>query len=548
MGVVLNKIIILDESLINKIAAGEVIERPASIVKELIENAIDAKTKHIFIDVKEGGKSYIKVSDNGQGMSKKDAELSWHRHSTSKIKTVDDLFAINSLGFRGEALGSIAAISELSIITKPENEVKGIKITVKAGKKISKEVIGCPQGTTIEVKNLFFNTPARKKYLKSMEVELRHIIDIVTRYALIHPEIHFKLYHHSKEILNAPFANEFINLSYVYGNISKEFLRIESQNKFIITGFISKPSISKSTKNDQSIYVNKRYIKNSTISTAINDAYKTLMMVKRFPVVILNIEIPSKYTDVNVHPQKSEIRIQNEQHLYQEVFEAVRTTLQKNDLIPQTLSPGIKKIVDFAPASRKHYTIEPKQKLLVRESDGSKLPGMNILGVVNKTYILAEIPGHLLLIDQHAAAERIIYEKFMEQLKNKKVNVQELLNQYILEVTPKQFNTAISNQEFLHELGYFFEEFGKNTLIVKKIPVVLGKQFDKNLFLDFVDELEKSKKPVTLDMFFHNKIASIACRTAIKAGDNITEPQIKNTYKSYWKKIFLILALMDVLL
>ena len=248
----MDNIIILDEALINKIAAGEVIERPASVVKELIENAIDADAKKIFIELKEGGKSHIKVSDDGHGMSKKDTELSWHRHSTSKIKNTDELFSINSLGFRGEALASMAAVSALVIASKPDNEISGRRIIIKSGRELINEQTGCPKGTTIEIKNLFFNTPARKKYLKSINIELRHITDIVTRYALINPEIHTPS---TKDFLN--------NITFVYGSkILKHLLLLEYSNNFYkITGYISKPSLSKSTKTDQSIYVNKRFIK-----------------------------------------------------------------------------------------------------------------------------------------------------------------------------------------------------------------------------------------------------------------------------------------------
>lgn len=536
----MNKIIILDESLINKIAAGEVIERPASVVKELIENSIDTNSKKIFIELKEGGKSYIKVSDEGAGMSEKDAELSWHRHSTSKIKDVDDLFSINTLGFRGEALASMAAVSELIITTRVENEISGIKIKVKAGKEVSKEETGCPRGTTVEVKNLFFNTPARKKYLKSMQVELRYVTDIITRYALINPDVHFKLTHNSKEILNSPSTeNQLKNISFVYGSkTAKELLEVDyKENMYHITGYISKPSLSKSTKNEQSIYVNKRYLKkNAIISDALNDAYRTLMMVNRHPVAILNITLLPEKTDVNVHPQKAEIRIQNEHQLYQAVFESVRETLQKNDLIPETLEKEVeKKILEFAKPkirakTQERYVEDFKQKLLAKETaetKTSKLPEMKVLGVINKTYILSETPGNLIIIDQHAAAERILYEKFSEQLRDREVRVQELLEPVILELSPKQFNTTTSNKKFLNELGYSLEEFGHNTIRIITIPVVLGKQFDKSLFLDFIDELDKKPKAESLEKFFHDRIAKMACRTAIKAGDEITLPQIK---------------------
>lgn len=544
---ILDKIVILDEALINKIAAGEVIERPASIVKELIENSIDAGAKKIFIELKEAGKSLIKITDDGAGMSKNDARLSWQRHATSKIKNANDLFSIHTLGFRGEALASIAAVSSLAITTREDDSVSGSKITIRAGVLVSEEDAGCPKGTEIEVKDLFFNTPARKKYLMAMEAEMPYVTDIVTRYAMINPGIHFKLVHNGRELINYPSTRDWLSkINFIYGSrVSRELISVDSGvGNFHITGFISKPVLSKSTKDDQAIYVNKRFIKkNNTISSAINDAYHTLMMVNRYPVAIINIDVPAEKTDVNVHPQKSEIRIQHEKELYQAVFDSVKLSLGKNDIVPEVLKEETdRKLREFSPAAiadyianekeKKHiYPVEDtKQQLLVKEDDTAefaRLPEMKILGIVNKTYIIAETEGNLFLIDQHAAAERILYEKFSEQLKAKKVDIQEILTPELVEVTPKQFSLAVQNLDFLSGLGYKIEEFGNNTLLVRAIPVILGRQFDKLLFIDFIEELSEKNRPETLESFFHAKIARMSCRTAIKAGDDITLPQIK---------------------
>jgi len=513
------------------------VERPASIVKELIENSIDANANKIYVEVKEGGKSFIKVTDNGNGMDKKDAELSWQRHSTSKIKDAKDLFSINTLGFRGEALASIAAVSELTIITKQDNDISGNKIVVHGGTEVLNEEYGCPKGTSIEVKNLFFNTPARKKYMKSIEVEIRHITDIVTRYALIYPIIAFKLVHNKHVIVNSPSTEDKLaNISFIYGNnVAKNLIEINyTEENIKVTGFVSKPVITRSTKADQSIYVNNRYIKkNQIITDAINNAYKTFVMVHRHPIVILNIELNVNNTDVNVHPQKAEIRIQNEKKLYNVVFNAVKNVLEETDLIPEALE--IKQETLNIEISDEHKVEDAKQKLLVKETSVVKTTkfDLKILGIINKTYILAEVPGNLLLIDQHAAAERILYEKYTKELKNNNVFVQKLLNPEILELNPKQFNTAIDKKDFLANFGYQVEEFGVNTLIIRTIPIVLGKQFNKDIFIDYLDELNKGM-PESLEQFFHDRIARMACRTAIKAGDDITLPQIKE----YIKEIF----------
>jgi DNA mismatch repair protein MutL len=519
--------------LVNKIAAGEVIERPASIVKELIENSIDAKSKKIFVEIIEGGKSLIKITDDGIGMNKDDVKKSYLRHSTSKIKQEDDLFNINTLGFRGEALASIAAVSNLTIISKEKNELVGSKLLVKGGNQIVFEDFGSPSGTIIQIKELFYNTPARKKYLKSMEVELRHIIEIVTKYSLIYPDIHFQLIHGTKILVDNPSSDQLSNISFVYGHeFAKQMIPINFEsNGFKLTGFISKPSLTKSTKDSQSIYVNNRYIKsNKTISDAINKAYHTLIMVNRYPAVVLNIDTDVSKTDVNVHPQKSQIRIANESKLYEAVYNGVIKTLNEFDLVPEQVIDVTQKLTDFTQSNfeQKYQLEDSEQELLVKESDttqSGKLPIVKILGILNKTYILAEILGGMMLIDQHAAAERILYEKFMDELKKSDVKVQKLLNPEIIELNPVKYDLTIKSKDVLMKLGYNIEDFGLNTVIVRTIPILMGRKFDKTFFLDYLDLIQKGKLDV--ELLFHEKIASKACRSAIKAGDDITLPQIK---------------------
>lgn len=543
----MDKIIILDEALITKIAAGEVIENPASVVKELVENSIDAGATKIQIDLVEGGKSYIKVADNGDGMSSADVALSWQRHATSKLKDLHGLFSISTLGFRGEALASIAAVSELSITSRQEDDISGVCLKVTGGKQKSSEETGCPKGTIIEVKNLFFNTPARKKYMRSFELELGNISEIITKYALILPKIHFRLIHGGKEMIDWPAADEWLaRISSVYGNkFARDLIPLHyARQELSVDGFISKPSLSRSTKEEQSIYVNGRYIKkNKAISDAINDAYKTIVMVNRYPVAILNLTIRPGMTDVNVHPQKSEIRIQDEKTLYNFILDAIKSAMDSNDLVPEVMKEeSVKKIRDFAPGSvfdsgfkkqplHEGYDVEDsRQDLLVKEDEDisfARLPEMRILGIANMTYIITETKGNLFLIDQHAAAERILYEKFSDQLINKKVAVQQLLHPEVVELTPKQHSLAISQADLLFGLGYLYDDFGRNSVRVMSIPVILGRQFNKELFIDFIEDLSLKEKPDSLSKFFHARIARMSCRTAIKAGDEITLPQIK---------------------
>ncbi|MEM2131353.1 MAG: DNA mismatch repair endonuclease MutL [Candidatus Woesearchaeota archaeon] len=586
----MDRISLLDDFLINKIAAGEVIERPASVVKELIENSLDANAKKIIIETKEGGKSLIKVSDNGIGMSERDALLSWQKHATSKIKTEMDLNEIKTFGFRGEALSSIAAVSELTIMTKEKEENKGIKIIVNDGKLITKEEIGMENGTIIEVKNLFFNVPARKKHLKSIETELNEIIDIVTRFALINKDVHFILLHNNKEIINSPATSNLLNkISFVYGsNVAKEIIEVnytynydenKPNEKIQIYGYISLPSLTRSTKEEQSIFINNRYIKkNKIISQAIEDAYKTSVMINRYPIVILNISLPYEKTDVNVHPQKHEILIHDEATLYTAVYESVKKTLDENKKITE-VKPTIKieKLKNFLKQeekkeidkireedkysdidiekkkeerkieeetkiekkSKKYYSLENnKQEILIKESNElnlKNLPDMNILGIINRTFIIAEIKGGLIIIDQHAAAERILYETFTKELKEKSIKIQDLLNPEIIQLSAKNYNTALSNKEFFDKIGYKIDSFGNNSIIIRSIPIILGRQLGKEMLVDFLTEMtkiidikEKDIKDLTsFEKFFHNKIARMSCRKAIKAGDIITLPQIK---------------------
>lgn len=338
------KIQILDESIRNKIAAGEVIERPASVVKELIENSIDADAKSIVAKITDGGKSLIEIQDNGEGMTKEDAILSIERYATSKIKDMNDLKSLKTFGFRGEALASIAAVSILEIITKTAESDIGTKVAVKAGKIEKISEIGCNIGTKISVKNLFFNLPARSKYLKSTEVELNHIMDIISKYALIFPSISFKLIHNGKDLLFSPERSQNItdlsyleNIAYIYGkDIAKEMIPIKHQNDIQIYGFIAKPTISKNNRDYQAIYVNNRYIKSNLINRAIEDAYGSLIPKNRYPIVIISIIINPEQIDVNIHPTKKEIRFMNEDQIYQIIYDTLSQKLQKSKIIPIT--------------------------------------------------------------------------------------------------------------------------------------------------------------------------------------------------------------------
>ena len=530
----MSKIKLLPKDLVNKIAAGEVIERPASVVKELIENSIDANASSIIVDVTESGISKIKVFDDGDGMDEEDVVLSFEKHSTSKISSDEDLFNVKSLGFRGEALASVAAVSSLNIITKTEDAKYATSLEIEAGKLQKKEKRSAPKGTAVIVSDLFFNTPARKKHLKSLQTELSHIVDIVTRYALSNPKLSIKLISDEKEILNSPGSDNLLNkIVSIYGKeTAKNMLLLDYEDDFIrLKGLISKPYLTKSDKAYQTLFVNGRYVKSQTVSNAIYDAYHTLLFLNRNPVTILFLNIDFSKTDVNVHPQKEIIRIEDEKRLYQSIFNAIKETFQKNSLVPD---------VDITSSSRKptkQYTLvdseqtllekTPTQKVkefLKERKEARKIGPLNILGQFNRLYIIAESKKGLMLIDQHAAEERVLFEKFMRQINEKDVSGQKLLQPKLIELSPKETLLISQNIELLRKLGFDIEEHGKNAFRLNQIPSLFGNYSD-DIFVDIIRDLS-NESTKTLNELNEEFIARKACRAAIKGGDILTRPQM----------------------
>ncbi len=545
------RIHILDQSLINKIAAGEVIERPASIVKELLENALDAGATSLDIDVKESGVSFIQVADNGSGMDREDAELCITRHSTSKIAKAEDLFNIHTLGFRGEALASISSVSRTAIRTRTKDAVKGTEVATQAGKILSVKPIGVKQGTTVIVEDLFFNTPARRKHMKDMETEFRQILDVVMRYALANPEVHFTLKHNSKEVLNCPAtSNTLNNITSLYGrDVAKNLLPVNySQDSIQVMGFISKPSYTRSDRSYQSLFVNSRSVQNKTISQAIYDAFHTLLFINRHPVALLNITIPANMIDVNVHPTKKEIRLEKEKLVYEVVFNAISETLQKHHIIPKISAAEIKNY-DFRPTKsfirEKAKTDYATQQTLKAEGQKSsagvaktvqgekdaRFPPLKILDVIDNTYIIAKSKDSLYVIDQHAAEERVNYEKFMQQYKHKGIAVQKLLEPLVFDLDRKKSSLLKQNLPLLGQLGFKVEEFGDTTFRLITVPLLFQRLKDITLFNDLIDELEASEKATKLGEQKEARIIRFACRASIKAGDELPFEYLYNMLK-----------------
>ena len=550
----MSKINLLPEDLINKIAAGEVIERPASVVKELIENSLDAGASRVEIEIKDYGKELIKISDNGSGMDQEDAKKSVLRHATSKIQNTEDLFAIQTLGFRGEALASIAAVSMLSITTKRKDELGAFNLILEGGKIISEKIIGAEEGTTLEVKNLFFNTPARKKFLKTDAVELRHIMDTVIRYVLIHPEVSFKLVHENNLLLNSPTVNNFRdNFVSIYGtNSAKELLKVSYQKESVkINGFISKPYQARNDRSQQHLFVNQRWIRNDELAKAIYDGYHSLLFVGKHPVFVLNLELNPEKIDVNVHPAKTEIKIEQKEEVCSAVEKAVRETLEKNNLIPIMDLEQERQLVFGTEKKEAKYAFEPGYQTVLEDkpvnfvsdeevtitelplgreqypetSISLKLPPMKILGQILKTFFVAEIEGGALFIDQHVVQERVLYEKFMEQFLGKRVMVQELLQGEILEFSPAEKILVIENLIKLKELGFSLEEFGGNSFILKTVPNLFGRLQPTEMLYTVLEELKSGKNK--LEEIQEEIITRMACRASVKAGDSITIPEIQ---------------------
>lgn len=610
---------LLDDSTINKIAAGEVVERPSSVVKELLENSIDACATSITIEIKEGGKSYIRITDNGTGIEMDDIDLAFLRHSTSKITKAEDLENVGTLGFRGEALASIASISQVELITKTKDDISGISAIVNGGVVRSKTDIGCPVGTTIIVKNIFYNTPVRQKFLKSDATEASYISDIVYKLALGNPNISFNYIKDNKTVIKTPGRGDLATT--VYSVLGRDFIsstfKIDSTCRDMnITGFIGKLNHTRTNRNSQYLFINGRYIKDASISKVIEDSYSTLLPTKRYPVFLLFITIDPSTVDINVHPTKTEVRFTNRDDLNRFIMRSVKEVLQSENLIPQvsfssdsnTKQAKLKensqeqiiinressvykdkktidefdennllKVVDFNKEDKedkkqklsqkytnntkniwltdlekqvreakeqkkrrtKEKTHDSNDKRLKSESERiyeqkaeyidnkhTTIPEILVIGTLFNTYILGQdTKGKTFyMIDQHAAHERIMYEKLRSQFLAQDISTQFLLNTEVLELSLRDLELVKNNMNVFSDLGFELEEFGENTIALRGVPLVFGLPNSKKLFLDILDNLDDN--PSNNYDFQLEKIMKLACTSAIKANDKIEEIEI----------------------
>ncbi|MFA5113165.1 MAG: DNA mismatch repair endonuclease MutL [Candidatus Margulisiibacteriota bacterium] len=513
---------VLSDDLINKIAAGEVIERPASVVKELIENALDAGASQISVEVQDAGKKLIGVADNGSGMTAAEIELALQRHSTSKIATADDLFAIKTLGFRGEALPSIASIAQMKIEPNPSGN-----------------------GLTVEVGALFYNTPARKKFLKSNATELGHIGDIIAKYALACPGVAFRLISDGKPLINSPGTGNLLDaVLAIYGaELARELVEVD--RPFAagrVVGLVSRPTISRLDKNYETFFVNGRYIKNFLLNRALEEACRTLIPNNRYPVAILFIEIDPRQVDVNVHPTKREVKFADNTMVMQAVREAVREALEVRSQVTgeEAGREGGSEMVEMGTADQLPISnipsgflaLQPTPNFEIPESALSETQPLTPIYQLMPTYIVATDGRELTLIDQHAAHERIIYDQLSRG--PRVASSQSLLIPETIELSVGETMALMSNLDNLKGIGFEIAEFGGNSFIVRAVPAVSAKIPVKQLLLDIVTELLETGGSTQLEVKRENIRKLVACHSAIKAGDPLTPQEMAGLIKDLY--------------
>ncbi len=533
----MGKIRVLDDATINKIAAGEVIERPSSVVKELIENSRDAGASDIRIEITGSGKKLIRVIDNGCGMSKEDAGLSFIKHATSKIKGIKDIETVRTLGFRGEALSSICAVARIEIVTKTKEELSGTKVTVHGGKLISIGEAGAADGTTVTVEELFYNTPARKKYLKSDSTELAHIIEVVTGIAFGHNGVSFTLLHNRAEILRSPASELAGTIIHIYGGeVAREMLPVYLESSLAkVAGFVSKPSLTRGSPDFLSFYINDRNIGSRAISNALREGYGALIPRGRFPMAILKIYVDTVEVDVNVHPTKNQVRLSHEGEICDAVAEAVKNTLSQVNLTPDVKKQSqlyeneleMPLVRETAAAFRVPIKdTERRLRQTERFLDVKKPePGVRVLGQVDSLYIIAETHEGLVIIDQHAAHERVFYEQVRA---SKRIDSQELLIPVNLELDSREKVLIKECLPYLEEFGFRISEFGPDAFAVIAVPNVLGRLEDPELVHDIITDILSEGKIKEDTGIFDRVTKSIACRSAVKAGAQCSQSQMEN--------------------
>ena len=549
-----NKIRVLPQSISQVIAAGEVIERPASVVKELMENAVDAGSSEITVELGAGGLQLIRVVDSGEGMDQGDVPLAFQRYATSKITSAEDLYDIHTLGFRGEALPSICQVSKITLQTRTLHSVTGTKLICEGGEIKSIAETGCPVGTEVEVKQLFYNIPVKRKFLKSIRSELRSALNHFLRLSLSHPKISFKFIHDGRTLHEYP-KTEFplVRIEAIFGkDIYSHLEPIEFDDEGIrISGYASLPSISKRNADSILFYVNQRFIKDRIIYKAVLDAYRHILPSNQFPVVILFIVLPPSAVDVNVHPTKAEVKFQNPDRVYRAVLACVRMVLQEGpSRVEETAPAGEGREGGFhgsahsslfrqqGPSAPSFFMTGKEEGILTVQDEGG-LPwkpeekwAYTILGQIRGTYILCEGEGNLIFIDQHAAHERILFEKLRKEYENRSMASERLLLPMLMEFSTEESYILESGGDALKEIGFEIERIGEKLFAIRSIPSFIDQKDPKEFLREVLDELSFLEKGKKGDEAIHTLLVALACHSAVRANSLLRREEIDKLVKS----------------
>lgn len=593
----MNEIHILDSNTVDQIAAGEVVERPASVVKELVENAIDAGAKHITVEIKEGGISFIRVTDDGSGIDASQLSKVFLRHATSKITQAEDLETVMSLGFRGEALSSISAVCQVELITKTAQALTGSRICINGGEAQPPEEIGAPNGTTILVRNIFFNTPVRRKFLKTPATEGGYIADFMQHMALSVPDVAFQFIVNGQTKFFTSGNGKADEIIYrIYGkDVTEHMIPVKAQGEGIrITGFLGKPILNRANRSYEIFFVNKRYIKSSLISSAVEEGYKTFLMQHKYPFVVLHFEMDPTRIDVNVHPTKMDIRMNEPGYVLSFIRDAVKDTLtgrtfiasaeqtpdpvKKGDskqektltaMIPQpfeekrrlatmqktetpvtgvvketggyTVKPTVIPATPVAagpqmtplPEKRMEAAVEEPQQMQLFDEDTlarQEIENFKIIGQVFDTYWILALPEKIYYVDQHAAHEKVMYERLMKQYREKEIAMQALNPPMVVSLTPKEKTVLASHMEVFASLGFEMDEFGEDTYAVRSVPTDLYGLSERQLFLAVLDEMVEFPVKGDFDAVL-SKIASMSCKAAVKGNQTLSQKEAEELMK-----------------
>ena len=550
---------VMDELLANKIAAGEVVERCSSVVKELVENSIDAGSNEIKIELKDAGTKEIKVIDNGKGMDKYDSVLAFSRHATSKIKEEEDLYHIETLGFRGEALASISSVSNITLKTS-QGDV-GTTVEISGGKIIEVKDSDSKKGTSISVRDLFYNTPARLKHMKSLYTELANVTEYIDKLSLSHPDIRFVLINNDTVILNTDGSNNLLKtIKDIYGiDVAKKMVFIEGENDdYVINGYVSLPEVHRSSRNNMVTLVNGRVVRNQELNRAINDSYHSLKPDTRYPITVINIEVDPILVDVNIHPTKMDIKFSKLDDLCLLITSLIKEKLHKKVLIPHIEVDEPKKVYEEIKLDLERigepvniYKDIPREEIVnndlinnslkdnqeqitlekfyeEKEEPVKRLPELYPVGLVHGTYIICQNEDGMYMIDQHAAKERINYETYKKKLGNPNIASIPLLVPMTLEFSNNEYIVLKENIELLKNMGFVIEEWGINSIIVKEHPTWLLQGYEEDQTRRIIDILLKKNTDFTIEKFNESIATTLSCKMAIKANMNITHEEMEN--------------------